>query len=280
MKTESLLSLCLLLAVSFAEGVGTVKDIESFRKAVEFYASGPHFLATEHEDYVPQTLKKQASKCGVTQEEAIAEMCRMAREYKKLSEDFSEGVTDRRRVNEEMRTRRVLSMIAGFSDHSTLKFFEEMAGATNTSIRLHGSWCYIRVAGVDAVPFIKKLLDDDRLNSMDHWKIYETFGKQIEIATQKGNTNIAPCQRFLLEETKNEHTGDGAKQLDLILSKLLPDYSNSVQRIEAAEWFVQNGSAYHKNYFGNIKAEIEKTPKEKRKDFKAKGELLDPDKDK
>jgi hypothetical protein len=278
MNKRILNAVCILLSViCLADETEKKKDVASFREAVEWFGKGPHAITS---DEAFSAIKKRAENCNLTQAEAIAEMTALAREYRKLSEDFSEGVTDRRRVNEEMRTRRVLSLIAGFSDLSTLPFFEEMAGATNTSIRLHGSWCYIRVAGVDSLSFIKELLDDDRLNSMDHWKIYETFGKQVEIAAKKGNINIEPCQRFLLEETKKEHTGDGGKQLDIILCKLLPDYTNSIQRIEAVQWFVQNGSSYHKNYFGNIETEIEKTPKEKRKDFKAKGELLDPERGK
>lgn len=40
------------------------------------------------------------------------------------------------------------------------------------------------------------------------------------------------------------------------------------------------GNSYYKQYFDNIIKEIEKTPNEKRKDFKAKGELLDSDRPK
>ena len=278
MKKRMTSVICIIAAVTcLGEGK---KDTESFRKTVEFFASGPHYLATEHEDYVPQALKKQAGKYNLTREEAVAEMCSMAREYRRLSEDTSEKVTERMRQLGRMRLSAVLGFLGRLGDRSALPLFEEMTGASNGSTRVYAVRAYIRVAGVDAVPFIIRMLEDTRLNSVDRWEIYETFGKQIESAKQKGNINIEHCQRFLLEQTGKEHTGDGAKQLDIVLSRTLPDYTNSLQRMEAAEWFIQNGSDYHKSYFGKIKTEIEKTPKEKRKDFKARGELLDPDRGK
>lgn len=43
---------------------------------------------------------------------------------------------------------------------------------------------------------------------------------------------------------------------------------------------LKSENEYLRGMGNSIKVEIEKTPKERRKDFKAKGELLDPDRGK
>jgi hypothetical protein len=53
-----------------------------------------------------------------------------------------------------------------------------------------------------------------------------------------------------------------------------------VQREVFADQLLKSGNEYQKGLARNMKDEMEKTPKEKRKDFRAKGELLDPDRDK
>jgi len=278
MRKEIIVTMCALLAlVCLPEEPAKTNRVVSLRETVEFYASGPHGTTSGE---AVSAIKKCIQSCNLKQEEAISEMSSMAREYKRLSEDTSEKVTERMRQIGRVRLSAVIGFLGRLEDRSALPLFEEMTSASNGNTHVYAVEAYIRVAGVDSVPFIKRMLDDERLNSVDHGRIYEVFGRQLEAAKQKGNISIEPCQRFLLEETKKEHTGDGGKQLDKLLNRVLPDYTNSLQRIEAAEWFIKNGSSYHKNYFGNIKTEIEKTPKAKRKDFKAKGELLDPDKDK
>jgi hypothetical protein len=275
MKDRILISICALLAmVCLADETEKKKDVASFREAVEWFGKGPHAITS---DEAFSAIKKRAENCNLTQAEAIAEMTALAREYRKLSEDFSEGVTDRRRVNEGMRTRRVLSLIAGFSDHSALPLFEEMTGASNGSTRVYAVRAYIQVAGVDSVPFLKKMLNTVLSAPHERKDVFRKFGEELKKA-KAGGKDLSEQYRFLLETVTS-----GREQhcmVDEILCEMLPNYRTSVQREVFADQLLKSGNEYQKGLARNMKDEMEKTPKEKRKDFRAKGELLDPDRDK
>jgi polyhydroxyalkanoate synthesis regulator phasin len=277
MKDRILISICALLVFFCLGDEKDKRDIESFKKAVESYASGPHFLATEHEDYVPQTLKKWANKCNLTQEDAVAEMCTMAREYRRLSEDTSEKVTERMRQIGRARLSAVLGFLGRFEDRSALPLFEEMTGASNGSTRVYAVRAYIKVAGADSVPFLKKMLNTVLSAPHERKDVFRKFGEELKKA-KAGGKDLSEQYRFLLEAVTS-----GREQhcmVDEILCEMLPNYRTSVQREVFADQLLKSGNEYQKGLARNMKDEMEKTPKEKRKDFKAKGELLDSERKK
>ena len=81
---------------------------------------------------------------------------------------------------------------------------------------------------------------------------------------------------FLLEKTQTEEAGV-EELFDMLLIKYLPGYETSVQRLEAMERLAASANEYRRKYGQPRKEELEKIPVEKRKDFRAKGELLDPE---
>jgi len=275
MKSGNVLALCVLLVTTgLAEKPEKDKNVASFREAVEFFTSGPHYLATEHEDYVPQTLKKRAAKCNLTQEEAITEMSAIAREYRRLSEDSSDKVTDRMRKNGRMRLSAVIGFLAGFSDRSVLPLFEEMLVASNESTRVYAVIAYIKVAGPDSAPFIQKAFEKHP-NLLMEYTVIEEFGRQLKKAKSNSpDKDLSASHIFLLQQVQEgKCRGD---ILDKVLCENLPDYSTSIQREMAAETMMNSENEYLRGMGNNIKTEIQKTPKEKRKDFRVKGEILDP----
>ena len=267
MKKRMTSVICIIAAVTcLGEGK---KDTESFRKTVEFFASGPHYLATEHEDYVPQALKKQAGKYNLTRGEAVAEMCSMAREYRRLSEDTSEKVTERMRQLGRMRLSAVLGFLGRLGDRSALPLFEEMTGASNGSTRVYAIRAYIRVAGVDSMPFLKKMLNTNTVLSEPHERkdVFRKFGEELKKAKDDGK-DLSEHYRFLLEAVtsgREKHC-----MVDEILCEMLPDYRTSIQREVFADQLLKTGNEYQKGLARNMKDEMEKTPKEKRKDFTRK----------
>jgi len=270
---------CILLAViCLADEPDKKKDIASFRKTVEFYASGPHFVATEPDESITEALKKRAEKSNLTQAEAIAEMSSMAREYRKLSEDTSEKVTERMRLIGRVRLSAVLGFLGRFEDRSALPLFEEMTGASNGSTRVYAVRAYIKVAGVDSILFIQKSFQKYPGLLMEY-TVIEEFGRQLKKAKKASpNKDLSEPYIFLLTEVQEgKCRGD---ILDKVLCENLPAYSTSAQREKAAETMLKSSNDYLRGMGNSIKAEIEKTPKEKRKDFKAKGELLDPERGK
>jgi hypothetical protein len=80
---------------------------------------------------------------------------------------------------------------------------------------------------------------------------------------------------FMLEKVQAEE--DLAELLDAPLVNRIPGYSTSVQRAEIAERLaVSTSNEYRRKLWTLKKEEIAKTPAHERKDFRAKGELLDP----
>jgi len=76
-------------------------------------------------------------------------------------------------------------------------------------------------------------------------------------------------------QTADDYT---VKSWDELLAAQLPGYKTSVQRAEFVERLAKSDDEYTKKYVKEAKAEIDKVPVKKRKDFRAKGELLDPKK--
>lgn len=85
---------------------------------------------------------------------------------------------------------------------------------------------------------------------------------------------------YLLEQVEVENDDETICKMDAMLSLYLPDYKSSIQRLRLYQRVQTSGSDFSKQYFAKIKSEIEETPKDKRKDFRANGELLDPERTK
>jgi len=277
MKTATLNAVCILLAViCLAEDTSVKKDIDFFRGVVRSAAEG--FIGDK--EGVFTNVVKHAQKCNLTQEESIAEMSALAREYRRISEKSLQGKTpeEEARDHDARRCLRILQLFSCFGDRSTLPIFEEMSAASNTWIRLNGYIGYIKVAGVGSGPFIRKYFRTAP-GPMIEYTVIEEFGRQLKKTKNTSpSKDLSESYIFLLKEVQEgKCRGD---ILDKVLCENLPEYSTSIQREIAAETMLKSENECLRGMGNSIKTEIEKTPREKRKDFKAKGELLDPDRDK
>jgi len=143
----------LLATVCQSEETAKTNRVISLRETVEFYASGPHGTTSGE---AVSAIKKCIQSCNLTQEDAISEMCSMAREYRRVSEDTSEEVTDRMRQIGRVRLSAIIGFLSRFENRAALPLFEEMVGASNQNTRVFAIEAYIRVAGVDSVTFVQK----------------------------------------------------------------------------------------------------------------------------
>ena len=174
---------------------------------------------------------------------------------------------------------RMLSFLGGQGDKQVLPFLENISESTNSNLRLNASIAYVHLAGVDSIPFVQKAILDNRYTERERYHLYKELSDRIS-KEQVSKVKTDEAKTFLLKVAETENMGNAANELDKILCSLLPEYQNSMNRHENASRLSKISDDYYKDYFGKIKNEIEKTPKEKRKDFKAKGELLDPDRGK
>jgi len=195
--------------------------------------------------------------------------------------------------------RNALWALNKIGDKQSLPLLEEISQAEHWLIRADAISAYIKIAGpVDALPFIDRI--DTRTASSRNKRydqIYAYRALEDLVCEEKVPPEFASyatprpplpvlsraeqekVHSFMLEKTQaNMRNNMASGILDRILSEQLPGYTTSVQRLAMAERLTRSGSEDIRKYGQSIKTEIEKTPVNERKDFRAKGELLDPEK--
>lgn len=174
---------------------------------------------------------------------------------------------------------RLLAFVSHYGDKQNLNFLAQTSQATNKYIRAESACAYIRLAGVESLPFVKGTFTNDVYTGYDREVIFKTFNRILKEDKEKlASKKMDQIHSFYFEVLQNERDGGCVALIDNTLCEALDEYKYSLQRLACVTRFTENGNTYYKHHFGKIKDEIEKTPKEKRKDFKAKGDLLDPDK--
>jgi len=211
----------------------------------------------------------------MTKLDAVLEMEALARKYRELADAALLADIPERDSFGFRRCQSALLALEKFGDRHSLPLFEEMTGSAHSTLRLHGLRLYVRIAGaVDALPFIEGLAKNPRVRS-------ERLFAYMSLKTHVLNTPPPPEEMtkvlvFMLEKIQTEPETI-VEQLDEALVKYLPGYNNSVQRAEVMERLANSANEYRREYGTPIKEEIEKVPANQRKDFRAKGELLDPE---
>jgi len=184
-----------------------------------------------------------------------------------------------------------LRVLREMGDKQSLPLVEEISQAKHWFIRIDAISTYVKIAGpVDVLPFIDRV--DTRVASSLHKRLdqtaaYQALGSLIleDKIPPEMESFVAPrpplpvlpraeqekVHSFMLEKIQTNKRENLVEQMDKILSEQLPDYKVSVQRLAVAERFPKE------TYWQLIKAEIEKIPANERKDFRTKGELLDPE---
>jgi len=233
----------------------------------------------------------------MAQEDAIRELETMARKYRDLvlSLPASENRTTLAISNDPVLCYSVvLGGLVEFKDKSTLPFFEEMSLSTNEGIRRSGIRGYIMVTGaVDALPFIEGLAKDSRYTENDRYWAYTALTYLTRIPSQinqpafpyvpspppppkLSSDDRETLHAFMLKKTQTDNNENIVKELDQLLAKQLSGYAASLQRMQTVEKLAETCKEHWRNYWEAAKEEIEKTPVNERKDFRAKGGLLDP----
>lgn len=175
--------------------------------------------------------------------------------------------------------RKLITFMSHTKDLSALSYLENKSASVNEDIRETASRGVVNILGTGAIPFLRKVKSDGTHTPRDLYSLYESFGYKIRMEKKNNpKAKVDDAYAFLLElVVEEEESGGTVKMLDRVLCETLDGYSTSVQREGVAERMVETGPDYSRPHFEAIKAEVEKTPKAKRKDFTARGELLDPD---
>lgn len=171
----------------------------------------------------------------------------------------------------------MLHLLAENGGLSLLPFIEEMSEADDKNVRYFAVMAHINLAGIDSLDLIRQL-DVNGFSGMNRFDIYFRFFQTIRQKKQdepKGGKWDELCI-FLLEKIQDEGSEYIAGLFDRFLLTGLSGYSNSIQRLAVVNRFAESRTPADE-HFGKAKEAIEKNPANQRKDFRAKGELLDPE---
>jgi len=191
----------------------------------------------------------------------------------------SGSITNKEESAAVMRYCRILMGFMGYTkDPSALPYLQSRSVSENLYIRETASQQIINILGAGATSFLRKAEQDGVHEKNEFYSLYKTFVGRLK-AEKKTLPEVtqAKAYAFLLELAETEGYGDTVQMIDEVLCETLDGYPTSVQRARVALRMVETGPDYSRPHFAAIRDEIEKTPKEKRKDFRNKGELLDPD---
>jgi len=205
---------------------------------------------------------------------ALSALDALARQYRRQAEVESPEVNSLGLNVGANRCWRMLVTLKDIGDKRSLPLFEEMTASTDKGIRTTAVIGYMNVAEVlDTLPFIERLMKNPHYTVHEHSDVYRLLKERVEASPPE---DMAKICAFLLEKTQTEQKMYIVELMDDVLAKHLHGYATSVQRAEAAEKFVPTDNEYRK-YWAQRKEEIKGVPAHERKDFRAKGELLDPE---
>ena len=166
-------------------------------------------------------------------------------------------------------------LLRHFHEPQTLDLMKTYASFEDYFVRDCAIDTYISIAGGDATPFLQEII----AKGENRIQICRLLGGIIRgLKAENRDNGVEKFQAFLLDMLQEEQEWYGVYQLDKILYATLDDYPQSIQREQAMRRFVNTPKIGQQSQrYREIQAEINEVPPDKRKDFRAKGELLDPE---
>lgn len=277
MKIMLTVSLTCCSLTLFAEEISMSVHAENLKPMIGWYLSGHRpDPAMPKVDYVKDYMKSNHLSEEFMAEVVIA-MIRtslVARATGRSIREFARGTI----IGESY----AITYLSRYRTANAIQFLQSMCMSTNKFHRREALLGYIRSAKLEALPTLKKCVQSGQLSESDLYMLYKNFAYEIGQAEagKQDSKKIEEAKAFLLERAQEEKRRSAANELDKILCGMFPDYATSVQREKVATHFMNDDNEICRRQFMKIHEDIQKIPKEKRKDFRAKGELLDPERTK
>ena len=272
----------LCVAVASATTQEQVIDEETLEKRIEnIYRGDYSSLRSLHDNVRERILEGGVSPEWVTTtlEHQIRECLPILEEMGKHDWHFENGLSKAYRAARQ-RVAYPVVVLREFPGPDTLALIRECSFSTDSVVSDCAVASYVAVAGGDSVPFLREYVAGGgdgrsrRLSRNLRWDIKK-------FKERNKNDDAAGLNAFLLELLHKEERWGNVESIDEALCMTLDGYEQSVQRAQAiqkcsAEMRKTNNTVAQERY-RKTQAEVEKTPENARKDFRSKGELLDPD---
>ena len=166
----------------------------------------------------------------------------------------------------------LINAIGSLGDPEFLPWLERLATEPEGfGIRTSAAEAYVKIAGVDAVPFVRKILSgtDDKYDiGCKRLVLKEFFGKISQSETAKDSQEkINAAYVMLIKQAQSIIYVGHADQIDRFLCEKLEGYRSSVQREKVIECFVNSENEIARTNFRKKQEELQKTPKAERIDL-------------
>ena len=166
----------------------------------------------------------------------------------------------------------LINCIGSLGDPEFLPWLERQSNESQwAGVRERASISFVRIAGLDAVSVVQKILSgsEEKYDFYCKARVAKEFFEQIakaesEKAPQK---KIDAAYAMLVEQVLNEQNESIAWELDKRLAQHLPEYSASHQRNVVLSRFLQSPNETARTNFGKKRDELQKTPKAERTDL-------------
>ena len=163
-----------------------------------------------------------------------------------------------------------VNMLKIFHGPNTLALLKDCVQTKDSGINRNATETYIHLLGGkgDTVPFLHNVIEKKSLDGYDRRMLYKNLN-EVVLKLQQANQNddMDKLHGFMLEMVRTEQDPSAFEALDDGLRSSLDNYSNSVQREQGIQKFLNSENEWTRNRFNEIKSEIEKVPVDKRTDL-------------
>ncbi len=166
----------------------------------------------------------------------------------------------------------LINFMGALGDPEFLPWLEQQAtGSELSRIREYAATSYVKIAGLDAVPFVRKILSgsDERYGLSCKYLVSKEFFDQIakSEAAKAPQEKIDDAYGMLVDQAQTVAYVGHADEIDKFLCERLQGYRASVQRERVVERFLNSANEIARTNFKKKQDEIQKTLKTERVDL-------------
>ena len=157
-------------------------------------------------------------------------------------------------------------------DSEFLPWLEKQANESQwADVRERASIAYVKIAGLDAVPLVQKILSgsEEKYDISCKRVVAKEFFEQVAKAeaSKAPQSKIDAAYKMLIEQAQSVSYVGHADQIDRFLSERLEGYRASTQRQRVVDRFINSTNEFARANFRKKQEELQKTPKAERTDL-------------
>ena len=169
----------------------------------------------------------------------------------------------------------LINCIGSLGDPEFLPWLEKMATEPEGfGIRTRAAEAYVKIAGLDATPFVQKILSgsEEKYDIGCKRVVAKEFFEQVAKAeaSKAPQAKIDAAYKMLIEQAQSVSYVGHADQIDRFLSERLEGYRSSTQRQRVVDRFINSTNEIARANFRKKQEELQKTPKAERTDLRTR----------